>query len=47
MMDFDTFVKQALETAEGITNKPATDEETQNIAFKLACAMMAEEAASK
>ena len=46
-MNFDLFVKQALKAAEEITNKPATDEETQNIAFKLACAMMAGEAAAK
>jgi hypothetical protein len=46
-MNFDIFVQQALTAAEEITKKPATDEETQNIAFKLACAMMAEEVAAR
>jgi hypothetical protein len=45
IMNMDKFTKQALEAAEQITGKPMTDTETQEIAFKLACAMMAEEAA--
>lgn len=42
-MDMKTFTKQALESAMSITGKECTDEETQDIAFKLACAAMAEE----
>ncbi len=44
-MNFDTFTKQALQAASSITGKGFDDKETQDIAFKLACAMMAEEAA--
>lgn len=44
-MNIDKFTKQALEAAEKITGKPIADTETQEVAFKLACAMMAEEAA--
>lgn len=44
-MNFDIFTKQALQAASKITGKGANDKETQDIAFKLACAMMAEGAA--
>ena len=44
-MNMDTLVKQTLEAAAKITGKGFEDEETQSIAFKLACAAMAEEAA--
>ena len=46
-MNLDKFTKQALEAAEKVTGKPMTDVETQEIAFKLACAMMAEELAAR
>ena len=42
-MDIQTLIQQCLEAAEKITNKPAEDTETQDIAFKLACATMAQE----
>lgn len=44
-MNMDTLVKQTLEAASKITGKSIEDKETQEIAFKLACAAMAEEAA--
>lgn len=46
-MNMDKFAKQALEAAIRITDKPATDTETQEVAFKLACAMMATELAAR
>lgn len=46
-MNMDKFTKQALEAATKITGKPVTDTETQEVAFKLACAMMAEELAAR
>lgn len=46
-MNMDKFTKQALESAEKLTGKPMTDIETQEVAFKLACAMMAEELAAR
>ena len=39
----NTLVKQSLEAAAKITGKGADDKETQEIAFKLSCAAMAEE----
>jgi len=44
-VDMDTLTKQALEQATTITGKLATDKETQNTAFHLACAVMAQYAA--
>lgn len=44
-MNMNTLVTQSLEAASKITGKSITDTETQDIAFKLACAAMAEEAA--
>ena len=44
-MNMNTLVKQTLEAAQQITGKGADDVETQEIAFKLACAAMAKEAA--
>ena len=44
-MEMDTLVKQSLEAAISITGKDKNDEETQKIAFKLACAVMAQQAA--
>ena len=46
-MNLDKFTKQALEAAEKVTGKPMTDEETQRVAFKLACAMIAEEMSAR
>ena len=46
-MNFDKFTKQALQAAASITGKNFKDKETQDIAFKLACAMMAGELAAK
>lgn len=46
-MNMDTLTKQALEQAIEITGKPATDKETQNVAFHLACAVMAQYAAER
>jgi hypothetical protein len=45
-MNFDTLVKLSLEAAEKITGQPKESEETQEIAFKLACVAMAENASS-
>ena len=42
-MSMDILVKQTLEAASKITGKGFEDKETQNIAFKLACAAMAKE----
>ena len=42
----NNFVKMALETAIEITGKDGKDEETQKIAFELACVMMADELAN-
>ena len=42
-MNMDTLVKQSLEAASKITGKGPEDKETQEIAFKLSCAAMAEE----
>ena len=44
-MSMDILAKQSIEAAMLITGTNGKDEETQSIAFKLACAMMAEEAA--
>ena len=44
-MNMDILVKQSVEAAISITGKPATDKETQQVAFQLACAAMAEQAA--
>jgi len=44
-MNMDILVKQTLEAASKITGKGVEDKETQSVAFKLACAAMAEEAA--
>ena len=44
-MNFDLFVKQSLEEAAKVTGKSINDSETQEIAFKLACAAMAQEKA--
>jgi hypothetical protein len=46
-MNLNTLTKQALEAASNITGKGFEDKETQEVAFKLACAMMAEEMAAK
>jgi hypothetical protein len=45
IMNMDTLAKQSIEAAMLITGTDGKDQETQEIAFKLACAMMAEEAA--
>ena len=42
-MNMETLVKQALEAAIEITGANSNDKETQEIAFKLSCAMMARE----
>lgn len=42
-MNMDTLVKQSLEAASKITGKDFDDKETQEVAFKLSCAAMAEE----
>lgn len=44
-MNMTILVKQSMEAAMSITGKGFNDKETQEVAFKLACAMMAEEAA--
>ena len=44
-MNMDTLAKQSIEAAMLITGTNGEDKETQEIAFKLACAMMAKEAA--
>lgn len=44
-MNMNEFAKQALEAAIKITGKDVNDKETQEIAFKFACAMMAAEKA--
>jgi len=46
-MNMDTLTKQALEAASSITVLPVTNEHTQEVAFKLACSMMAEELANR
>ena len=46
-MNMNQLAAQSLETASKLTNKPITDKETQEIAFKLACAMVAEELAAR
>ena len=45
-MNMNELVKQSMEAAMKITGKPATDAETQELAFKLSCAVMAKEHAS-
>ena len=40
-MDMDILAMQALKEAISITGKPANNEETQKVAFQLACAAMA------
>ena len=42
-MNMNELVKQSMEAAMKITGKDARDAETQEIAFKLSCAMMAQE----
>lgn len=42
-MNMDTLVKQSLEAAMKITGADSQDQHTQEVAFKLACAAMAEE----
>lgn len=44
-MSMDILAKQSIEAAMLITGTNGKDQETQEIAFKLACAMMAEEVA--
>ena len=46
-VNMDTLTKQALDQAMTITGKPVTDKETQNVAFHLACAVMAQYAAER
>lgn len=46
-MNLDTLAKQSLEAAMLITGTDGKDAHTQEIAFKLACAAMAEEMASR
>lgn len=41
-MNMEILVKQSLEAASKITGKDAQDAHTQNVAFMLACAAMAE-----
>ena len=41
-MTMDILAKQAIEQAMSITGKSAEDEETQEVAFHLACAVMAQ-----
>ena len=41
-MNMDTLAKQAIEAAMEITGTDGKDKETQEIAFKLACAIAAE-----
>ena len=45
-MDMDQLVKQTMEAAMLITGKDVNDKETQEIAFKIACAAMAKHHAS-
>lgn len=45
-MNMNELAKQTMEAAMNITGKPASDVETQEIAFKLACAAMAKHHAS-
>lgn len=44
-MNMDILAKQSIEAAMKITGKDGKDKETKEIAFKLACAIMAEEKA--
>lgn len=46
-MNMDKFAKQSIEAAMLITGTDGKDQETQDIAFKIACAAMAKELASK
>ena len=46
-MNMNTLVKQSIEAAMLITGKDGKDAETQEIAFKLACAIMAQEVAAR
>ena len=46
-MNMDTLVKQSIEAAIKITGKTESDKETQAIAFKLACAVMAQEVSTR
>lgn len=46
-MNMDKFAKQSIEAAMLITGTNGKDQETQEIAFKLACAAIAKELASK
>ena len=41
-MNMNTLAKQAMEQAMQITGKDVNDKETQEIAFKLACAIAAQ-----
>ena len=45
-MTMNELVAQALEAASSLTGQPATNPETQEAAFMLACAAMASEAAA-
>ena len=45
-MNMNELVKQSIEAAMKITGKDASNAETQEIAFKLSCAMMAHEYAA-
>jgi hypothetical protein len=46
-MDMNTLAKQSMTAASEITGKGFDDIETQEIAFKLTCAAMAEELANR
>lgn len=46
-MNMDTLAKQSLEAAMEITGTDGKDTHTKEIAFKLACAAMAQEVASR
>lgn len=46
-MNMNELAKQSLEAAKKITGTDGKDHHTQEIAFKLACAAMAEEMASR
>lgn len=46
-MSINELNAMALEAAQDLTGKPAADEHTQDVAFHLFCAAMAEEFASR
>lgn len=46
-MNMNTLVKQSMEAAMKITGTDGKDKHTQEVAFKLACAAMAQEVASR